>query len=91
MCTKIEKNARSLYTTCSNQVKILSLIQVVFSGITLPDPRSPSNVCYDSRLGSIISYTDDTTVNISLEEMQHEERRPYILTAAAQAARDTVL
>uniref|UniRef100_A0A9J2Q4R6 Cytoplasmic dynein 2 heavy chain 1 n=1 Tax=Ascaris lumbricoides TaxID=6252 RepID=A0A9J2Q4R6_ASCLU len=81
---------RGLSSNLNQEARNSFAQDVVFSGITLPDPRSPSNVCYDSRLGSIISYTDDTTVNISLEEMQHEERRPYILTAAAQAARDTV-
>ncbi|VDM42915.1 unnamed protein product [Toxocara canis] len=81
---------RGLASNLSEESRTLFARDVVFSGITLPDPGSPSNVCYDSRLGSLISYTDDTAITVTVEQMQHEERRPYILTAAAQANRDTI-
>uniref|UniRef100_A0A158PNV8 Cytoplasmic dynein 2 heavy chain 1 (inferred by orthology to a C. elegans protein) n=1 Tax=Anisakis simplex TaxID=6269 RepID=A0A158PNV8_ANISI len=88
MCIKLN-NRFEVTCICWHNVERFR-VQVLFNGIALPDPHSPSNVYYDSRLHSFASYTDDTVANITKEQLLHKRQRPLILTAAAQANCDTI-
>lgn len=64
--------------------------EIVFSGIGLPDKKNPQNIYCDRRTDTLISFTDDFGITVKLEDMQHDNRRPFVMTARAQAAKDTV-
>uniref|UniRef100_A0A7E4URM5 Cytoplasmic dynein 2 heavy chain 1 n=1 Tax=Panagrellus redivivus TaxID=6233 RepID=A0A7E4URM5_PANRE len=64
--------------------------QVVFTGVGVPDPRNPLNVYCDRRTDALTSFTDDFGMTVKLEDMQHDNRRPFIMTASAQVAKDTI-
>lgn len=63
--------------------------RVVFSGTNLPDPKSPLNVYCDSRVDSLVAYTDDIGLPFTPEEMR--KTRPIVLTARMQSARDILM
>lgn len=63
--------------------------RVIFSGMSLPDPKAPLNVYCDSRTDTLLSYTDDIGLPLSLEEIR--KLRPVVMTARMQSARDTLL
>lgn len=62
----------------------------MFNEVSLPDKQNPGNVYYDKRTRSLLSYTDEMNMMNNHDQLQSLERRPYILTATAQANRDTV-
>ncbi|KAE9420714.1 hypothetical protein Angca_008064, partial [Angiostrongylus cantonensis] len=63
---------------------------VVFQGITLPDEENPDLVYFDSRSDSLMRYHDDIGMGVKLDELK-TDTKPFILTAAAQSNKDTVL
>ncbi|EJD73854.1 cytoplasmic dynein 2 heavy chain 1, variant [Loa loa] len=63
--------------------------EVVFNEISLPDKQNPGNVYYDKRAKSLLAYTDEMSMPNNNDHLLSVER-PYILTANAQANRDTI-
>uniref|UniRef100_A0A158Q7Q4 Cytoplasmic dynein 2 heavy chain 1 n=1 Tax=Elaeophora elaphi TaxID=1147741 RepID=A0A158Q7Q4_9BILA len=64
--------------------------EVVFNEVSLPDKLNPGNVYYDKRAGSLLTYTDEMCMASNNDQLLNLERYPYILTANAQANRDTI-
>ncbi|KAL3981550.1 Dynein heavy chain N-terminal region 2 family protein [Acanthocheilonema viteae] len=64
--------------------------EVVFNEISLPDKQNPGNVYYDKRARSLLTYTDEINMTNNNDQLLSLERPPYILTANAQANRDTI-
>lgn len=62
----------------------------MFNQVNLPDKQNPGNVYYDKRARSLLTYTDEMSMPHNNDELLSIERRPYILTANAQANRDIV-
>lgn len=60
---------------------------VVFQGMSVPDPK---NICYDERIDGIMSYTDDVSQNVTKEEVEREDLRPFVQTADTQRYSDIV-
>ena len=81
---------RGLTPYCTEEQRGTLVEQVVFPGRAVPDKKNPLNIYCDRRSDTLISFTDDFGISVKLDEMQHNNRRPFILTARAQAAKDTV-
>ncbi|VDN17046.1 unnamed protein product [Gongylonema pulchrum] len=67
-----------------------SLFLVVFREANLPVKENPGIVYYDKRADSLTIYTDEVDMQLSNEQMLSSEKRPFVLTATAQANRDIV-
>uniref|UniRef100_A0AC35UGI5 Dynein heavy chain n=1 Tax=Rhabditophanes sp. KR3021 TaxID=114890 RepID=A0AC35UGI5_9BILA len=63
---------------------------IVFNGSALHDPKNPWNVCYDDRIDSLISYTDDLGIELKEEDIRRGQQIPLILTSAVQAKAETI-
>ncbi|MCP9266202.1 DYHC2 [Dirofilaria immitis] len=64
--------------------------EVVFNEVKLPVKQNPRNIYYDKRARSLSTYTDEMDISNSNDQLLSMERIPYILTANAQANRDTI-
>ncbi|PIC50086.1 hypothetical protein B9Z55_000113 [Caenorhabditis nigoni] len=60
---------------------------VVFQGITVADPK---NICYDERVDGIMTYSDEVTQNVTKEEVEREDLRPFVQTADIQRYSDII-
>uniref|UniRef100_A0A914XX81 Cytoplasmic dynein 2 heavy chain 1 n=1 Tax=Panagrolaimus superbus TaxID=310955 RepID=A0A914XX81_9BILA len=82
---------RGLTPYCNAEQRQRLVEEIIFPGISLPDKKNPLNIYCDRRTDSLISFTDDFGITVKLEEMQNNNLRPFILTARAQAAKDTIM
>ncbi|VDK75265.1 unnamed protein product, partial [Onchocerca ochengi] len=81
---------RGLASNLNSKFQNQFATEVVFNEVSLPDKQNPRNVYYDKRARSLLTYTDEMDIPNINDQLLSMERLSYILTANAQANRDTI-